>query len=1275
MLGSIVSNVVMGIITNLSYDALFKNDELLTEKVQEAYDKAKEKFYKKYGDRFGNELSSFLERQKNIDTVVKSLFYSKKNINADDFDFRSFDGYDNPTKDAVVDFISLLKEEMQQDHYLDKILSDKDFIQETKKEHQEIKQKIDRNNLNLKSYFAETLNKTLNKFKDVIGFDIALSNQTLNMGSMEPPQIVKNGVDRHKSINSLLKVMDDKTWFHIKGEVGSGKTQLLLHLSKRFKSNVWINLKEITQEQAIPIINTTLATYTNSKPNYNNDSWYEKSIAKMAADDIIIIDDLPNLTTNSTLSNLLIRIINLCKKNRIKLVTAGAYEIGQKIKQQLGLSLIKSERIPLFNNEEIQELLLIKGATNQNLDKLVNWIAVLSKRNPMIVTAIAEYLSMENWKVDLDVFHNLQQGFYLDELITEIQNLLIENIDDQEAKQLLYRLSLINDKFNNQYLQEISKVQPVINSPFEKLNKLLGYWITKESENYTVSPLVTKIGELNVSENVKMKVHRIIAKLIANNKSLSPLEVIKLITHLLSAKDYNNAVVVLINALVKLEELEIDKDPWGLTLIWKNTSLPKEIDYNLQVMLRVKQVMVNRKLEENVDYLLNELENLIFQTPYQKEDSMTRTFACYLLSIHFLQIDRIQSIKYMKEALITYDNELYELSGVDIVPEEMIWLLPHILKSANEIDAWIDMINSLTQDQIKMAMKSELTHDCCLAVANRIWLNEHNKKEEVRNWDEVLNQFNRLEQVAEEKKFQLLKVCVARAKIVVLAEYLDKIDDAEQLAHTFLFEYNLSTAEKFLINAIIGKQFVFKKCFEKALPYFEEVLIINSEYYPLERLDALLEMSQCVGLKDSRRATELIEKAIVIAEKTNYIIDSQKAKVYGEYSISLWKERKIKEAFKPLQSAAEILLKSENRDASWKCVMNVLGHVAGYYSSMVSNGQPPKEVLDGGVYTEPHRGILLSENKQLEKVFKQEKIVHLATLLFFYADGTNNYKDAINWLFKGYEMIKEYRVKNGIAAVHLCYLPSYLILEDNVLEAIDVAFEAHMLLQASFLKEKTNLSNLLEDINEEKILGINEEARNNAYLTAVKSSIVPIMICACTQVIHDPIKAESLVSEIVKATEKYKNNRKYYQLWIGIADLFNLVIATSGNPMEIMARFSTVNEQYGTILKGISYITAATYCTPEQALDLHLKSILWIEQAFIRDSIAKEKIINNYYKEYWIQRYVQDREYFSNTNIIDEKFKELLQNEETNYKDILLLINEGFNIEIAPEVLTYLKNK
>jgi hypothetical protein len=194
-------------------------------------------------------------------------------------------------------------------------------------------------------------------------------------------------------------------------------------------------------------------------------------------------------------------------------------------------------------------------------------------------------------------------------------------------------------------------------------------------------------------------------------------------------------------------------------------------------------------------------------------------------------------------------------------------------------------------------------------------------------------------------------------------------------------------------------------------------------------------------------------------------------------------------------------------------------------------------------------------------------------------------------------------------------------------------------------------------------------------LTAVESSIVPIVVYVCTQAIRNPSKAESLVNEVLKATEKYKKNKEYNQLWIGIGDLFNLVIAPLSNPMETIARFSNINEQYGTILKGISYISVATHCTPEQALDLHLKSILWIEQTFKRNSIAKEKIINNYYKEYWGQRYIKDRDYFSNTNMIDEKLKEILQKEEPSFKEILLLLTKGFNLKVEPEVLTFLKAK
>src|SRR5690625_4135118 len=179
MISTVALSIANGIIANLGYDALFNNEDLITDKVYSAYERAKNKFYLKYGNKYGSDLNSFLERQSNIDAIVNSLFYGKKNITYKNIDLRSFDGYNDGTKDVVIDFIIMLYDEMHADYTLDKIITEKKFMIESKKDRDEIKRGIVKNNRtieSLKEYFTNALNKSFTLLMEKIPFDIALSN-------------------------------------------------------------------------------------------------------------------------------------------------------------------------------------------------------------------------------------------------------------------------------------------------------------------------------------------------------------------------------------------------------------------------------------------------------------------------------------------------------------------------------------------------------------------------------------------------------------------------------------------------------------------------------------------------------------------------------------------------------------------------------------------------------------------------------------------------------------------------------------------------------------------------------------------------------------------------------------------------------------------------------------------------------------------------------------------------------------------------------------------
>lgn len=156
----------MGIMTSIfanKVDGLLSDN--LVDKIIACYERAEKDFYNKYGDKYGNSLSSFLVRQENIEVIEKSFYFSNTPLKPEDFNLTSFDGYDNPTKEAVIDFINMLILRVHEDFELSKLLAEKEHIYETKNEHQVIMSKIE--DLSSNMIKKEDLQKLLNEFKKI----------------------------------------------------------------------------------------------------------------------------------------------------------------------------------------------------------------------------------------------------------------------------------------------------------------------------------------------------------------------------------------------------------------------------------------------------------------------------------------------------------------------------------------------------------------------------------------------------------------------------------------------------------------------------------------------------------------------------------------------------------------------------------------------------------------------------------------------------------------------------------------------------------------------------------------------------------------------------------------------------------------------------------------------------------------------------------------------------------------------------------------------------
>ncbi|MFD2654841.1 hypothetical protein [Gracilibacillus thailandensis] len=1282
MFTATIMGIATGLMTNLSYDAFFENEDELYGRVDDAYQRARKHFYKKYGDKFGDELNSFLESQQNIDTVVRSMYYGTQKLQPDDFSAKSFNGSRDGSFEAVIDFIAFLEKEMKEDLFLSKIIAEKahmeettQHIAETREHHQELKDQIKKSSMGFERLIEMVSDKISGLFESLPN-DFALSNQLLTTPNIDdsPPLLISNVVKREITIKNMLDRGTDKIWVHISGEISSGKTQFLNLMSLSFASKrIWVSLKGLDEQQAIAAFNATLASSSRTRVNSKN-AWYQAAISKLKKGDIIIIDDMPSLSVYSSLRDVLIKVAKACEDQGVKILTAGSNDVGLYVKQQLGKDIVLSTRVPSFTEEETEELLLQKGAPSELAKKLSPWLLVITKGSPALLNTLTEYLASESWKVSAEVFDVVQRGEYAMDLNSEIQSILLEKIEDDEAKELLYRLSLIKDTFNNDYLHAVSNVHPEIKHPFEQLNKLSGYWITNVQERYTISPLVVPIGERNLATDVKESVHSEIAKVISKNKTLNPLEATKLLGHLLDAKKYVNLAQVFLNLLHSFEEEKPVEDYWGITIMWANTPLPQDIPFDMKLMIRVKQVMVYKHYRDNIDYILADINDMVFQKSEESKINETILLSCLLMTVHNLESDGLQSLKYLRKAFeILRAGALGEFEELifDNNVEQLVWIILFKLHTKAGVQAWKEFFEELSSEQKQQVLVCELAAESSKAITQNIFLYEFKKTPNEREWEEALAVLNDLKQFAKDNEIPHLQYCTTREEIRILIEFLGRKEEANEKAVEVLHGESVPSEAIFMIHSMLAKQYLLVKEHEKAMEHYQISMKPALQKYDWEIVDALGEYSLCLArTKKYEESRKIQEEAIKKAEAAGYFPNYQIANLFGEYGISLWQEENKKDAFYAFENAVSLLLEEKTYEEAWKCSFSVLGHVLMYYSSILQNKKQPKSEE----YWEPFRGMFAENNQKLASFFKEETISGTQMYLVMYAEGMKDFLVARKWLYKGWEENKRNQRENELSGYLFYRLPYYLMVENKMEDAFKIAIQSYKILQAVRIISQKGDMPKLGQIDVKAVLSNHPDLENEIVYDAVKLHIVPMMIYASTLKARVDDSLENVVNEIITFIENQSSeglNEKFYS---HAKKAFQSLLEPSNAPFEVIQEIPDIEEFDKTVLQALSYLATANNLLPKEALELHCNVLEWLTKLFKNDNYVHEKILAPFFNHFWTNRYIKERNYFNNTEKIDKEFMLLLEKKDFHVKELILLMSKGLKVNLSEEVMTFLNS-
>lgn len=231
----ILGNAAYDIIKNKIVQVFGKSDNNRNTKLIHAINKAAKRFFDRYGDLFGTPSSSFLAHEENWTLILESIYYGKEKLNVDAFKIQGLGIDEVCHKLAIRDFINLLEEEMHDDWELDKILTEKEHINETKKLIGQVTgiEKVIKDLKNLiKSPDDIEVKAIFDRLKDEFNESIC-------------PGLIGGTLIHRSETDQCLSAIDENRLIILYGAAGYGKSGVLYELGKKLdeKGIVWLPLR------------------------------------------------------------------------------------------------------------------------------------------------------------------------------------------------------------------------------------------------------------------------------------------------------------------------------------------------------------------------------------------------------------------------------------------------------------------------------------------------------------------------------------------------------------------------------------------------------------------------------------------------------------------------------------------------------------------------------------------------------------------------------------------------------------------------------------------------------------------------------------------------------------------------------------------------------------------------------------------------------------------------------------------------------------------------
>lgn len=317
--------------------------------------------------------------------------------------------------------------------------------------------------------------------------------------------------------------------------------------------------------------------------------------------DCLIFDDF-NQMEDAPARTAFVRCVQaLQRRDRLAIVTAYRRP-SQKTLTELGLDAEAIIEIPYLTEDEAKEIVRTSGG-NADLWGPIAYTAG-AQGHPQLVHAFVVGMAARKWPRP-ELREVVTRGFATDDTDAEREAARRGMVAalSEDARSLLYRLSLVVNRFARSLALKIAEAPPPIQRAGELLDSLIGPWVEViGKDTFRVSPLAANAGQGMLTAEAQQAIHATIAIQMLANRRIDATDASGILLHALLGKEAHSLFQLAYSVLTAEEKAaELLREHFFMLPILRTDQPIFPDNRAVSVMLRLAQFKFVASKEEAQD--------------------------------------------------------------------------------------------------------------------------------------------------------------------------------------------------------------------------------------------------------------------------------------------------------------------------------------------------------------------------------------------------------------------------------------------------------------------------------------------------------------------------------------------------------------------------------------------------------------------------------------------------------------------------------------------------